>query len=297
MTEAPASRRLDHLVLMVRDLDAAETRFHELGFDMSARNHHPFGTSNNLAVFDGNFLEVLGVTDASKIPAHSDVSYSFAARCRDFLAETGEGVGMIVLDSADGRADHRSFAAAGFQTYEPVDFSRGATQPDGHIETVTFTICFLLHDAIPNLPHFVCQQHNPEYFWHPEFQQHANTARRLDAVTIWSDDPGGLAAFYGRLFGDAAVAPADGGFDVAMSRGRIRVRSRESAAREFGVTIGAGSPQVVAISVAVADLDAARRVLSARVRGLEDNDGCLRVPASEAAGVIIEFVADGGAGA
>lgn len=297
MTEAPASRGLDHLVLMVRDLDAAETRFRELGFDMSARNHHPFGTSNNLAIFDGNFLEVLGVTDGTKIPAHTADSYSFAARCRDFLAATGEGVGMIVLDSADGRADHKGFAAAGFQTYEPVDFSRGATQPDGHIETVTFTICFLLHDAIPNLPHFVCQQHSPEFFWHPEYQRHANTARRIDAVTIWSDDPEGLAAFYGRLFGTAAVAPVEGGFDIAMSRGLLLVRSRESAAREFGIKIDAETPQVVAVTVAVADLDAARRILSAKVAGLEDRDGHLRVPAIEAAGVIFDFVGDGEAGA
>ena len=46
-------RGLDHLVLTVRDLDAAEARFRALGFTLTPRAHHPFGTSNNLAIFDG----------------------------------------------------------------------------------------------------------------------------------------------------------------------------------------------------------------------------------------------------
>lgn len=296
MGDAPKPRGLDHLVLMVRDLDAAEQRFRELGFNMSARNHHPFGTSNNLAVFDGNFLEVLGVSDESKIPEHSAESYSFASRCRDFIAGSGEGVGMVVLDSADGRADHKLFQDAGFETFEPVDFSRGATQPDGSSETVSFTICFLLHDAIPNLPHFVCQQHNPELFWHADFQQHLNTARRIDEITIWSEDPAGLAAFYGRLFGEGAVAETGGEFIVAMARGRIRVLDRESAELEYGMKLGKAAPQLIAVSVAVADLDAARAVLQGQVRVLDDRGGRLRVPPAEAAGVVFDFVPDAQAG-
>ncbi len=293
MSNAGARRGLDHLVLVVNDLDAAEASFAAMGFSMTARAYHPFGTMNNLAIMDGNFIELVGIADPSKIPAHNDTTYSFAARCRDYLDQSGDGVAMVVLDSSDGRADHRQFVDAGFDTFEPVDFSRGARQPGGSEETVSFTICFLMHPSLPNAPHFVCQQHAPQYFWHEEFQTHRNTARRIEDVTIWSDDPDGLAEFYREVFGEDAVTAADGGFNISMARGRLRARSRESAELEYGLKLAANSPQVIAFTVAVGDLDAVRACLATEVNALDDRGDRLRLSAAEGFGAVIDFVQAG----
>ena len=44
MTHIAPPRPLDHLVLAVRDLDAAAAFYRALGFQVGARNRHPWGT-------------------------------------------------------------------------------------------------------------------------------------------------------------------------------------------------------------------------------------------------------------
>ena len=60
-------RRLDHFVVCVRDLAQAALDWQTLGFTLTPTGVHPFGTSNRLAQFGNNFLELLAVTDAAAV--------------------------------------------------------------------------------------------------------------------------------------------------------------------------------------------------------------------------------------
>ena len=284
-------RGLDHLVLTVRDLDAAEARFRALGFTMTPRAQHPFGTSNNLAIFDGNFLELLGVSAPEKIPEHEDGRFSFGQHALEFL-ERGEGLSYVVLDTADARADHRTFRSSGIATFEPVDFSRGARQPDGAERTVSFTICFALPPD-PAPPHFVCQQrHPPENFWRPEYQAHANGARRISEVVLRADRGEELAPFYAALFGPEALERTADGLVVRTGRGRISALTRAGLRRRFGVE-GAHDGAIVAMRFAVADAPRAERSLAAGGAPFSrEADGALRVAAEHGFGALLEFAAD-----
>ncbi|HEX2940532.1 MAG TPA: VOC family protein, partial [Rhodopila sp.] len=52
---------LDHVVVDVREsLDAAASAYIGLGFQLTPRGHHTLGSSNNLAMFGTNYLELLG---------------------------------------------------------------------------------------------------------------------------------------------------------------------------------------------------------------------------------------------
>ncbi|HMI00028.1 MAG TPA: VOC family protein [Bradyrhizobium sp.] len=51
-------RRIDHLVICVHDLARAEQNLRTLGFTLTPTGVHPFGTSNRLAMFGDNFLEL-----------------------------------------------------------------------------------------------------------------------------------------------------------------------------------------------------------------------------------------------
>jgi hypothetical protein len=282
-------RGLDHLVLTVRDLDAAEARFRALGFTLTPRAHHPFGTSNNLAIFDGNFLELLGVSDPAKIPGHEAGRFSFGQHTVEFL-KRGEGLSFIVLDTADARADHREFQARRIATFEPVDFSRGAKQPDGSDRTVSFTICFALPPD-PAPPHFVCQQrHPPENFWRPEYQAHDNTARRISEVVLRADGSEGLAPFYAALFGREALQESADGLVVRTGRGRISALTPAALRRRFGFE-GARDGAIVAMRFAVADLGRAERSLAAGGASFTRADGALRVAPEHGFGALLEFAA------
>lgn len=282
-------RGLDHLVLTVRDLDAAEARFRAMGFTLTPRAHHPFGTSNNLAIFDGNFLELLGVSAPEKIPAHEADRFSFGQHTLEFLRQ-GEGLSFIVLDTADARADHRAFQASGVPTFEPVDFSRGARQPDGSERVVSFTICFALPPE-PAPPHFVCQQrHPPENFWRPEYQRHANGARQIVEATLRADAPERLKPFYAALFGADAVQESADGLEVRTGRGRISALRPVALRRRFGGD-GPRDGAIVAMRFAVADLGQAERSLAESGTPFVRADGTLRVAPEHGFGAFLEFAA------
>ncbi|HEX9590413.1 MAG TPA: VOC family protein, partial [Bradyrhizobium sp.] len=91
-------RRIDHLIICVRDLAQAALSWQTLGFTLTPVGVHPFGTSNRLAMFANNFLELLAVTDAAAIPAAAPGRFSFAAHNQDFLA-AAEGMSMLAWHS------------------------------------------------------------------------------------------------------------------------------------------------------------------------------------------------------
>ena len=74
-----SSRRgIDHLVLAVEDLSAARDQFAAFGFLTTPLGRHPWGTGNHLVQFPRNFIEILGVVDASKLVPMRDDHFSFA---------------------------------------------------------------------------------------------------------------------------------------------------------------------------------------------------------------------------
>ena len=50
------ARGLDHIVHAVRDLDAAAALYQRLGFQVGARNAHPWGTHNHIVQMPGFFI-------------------------------------------------------------------------------------------------------------------------------------------------------------------------------------------------------------------------------------------------
>src|SRR5262249_19739276 len=123
-------KTINHLVLAGHDLEAMRAHYARLGFTVTPRGQHPFGTGNALIQLHGTYLKSLAVTAPQDLPEHDAGHFSFAAFNRDYIARH-QGFSMLVLDSADARADIKAWRAAGLHTYEPFDFSRTAKLPDG----------------------------------------------------------------------------------------------------------------------------------------------------------------------
>src|ERR1051326_7669569 len=101
-------RGLDHLVHVVRDLDAAGKLYERLGFTVGARNRHPWGTHNRIVQLPGFFVELLTVGEGERIAPPAPGTVSFGVFTRDFLAR-GEGLAMLVLEGKDVQVDVDAF--------------------------------------------------------------------------------------------------------------------------------------------------------------------------------------------
>jgi hypothetical protein len=159
---------------------------------------------------------------------------------------------MLVLASTDARADLAALAAAGAETYAPMDFERKARLPDGQEATVGFSLGFLTDPEMPELAFFLCQQHAPQHFWKPAYQRHANGAQAIRRVFLVADEPQRHGAALARLTGgDARVV--EGGIAVACGGGEALVVLRPDAIRDLapdGVPAPRQGPAFAGIEIA-----------------------------------------------
>ncbi|UWU80669.1 VOC family protein [Bradyrhizobium huanghuaihaiense] len=282
-------RRLDHLVICVRDLEQAALDWQALGFKLTPTGVHPFGTSNRLAQFADNFVELLAVTDDALVPASAPGHFSFAAHNRDFLTQA-EGMSMLVLHSTDAHADAARFKADGIGAYAPFDFGRDAVLPDGGTARVGFSLAFATDPAMPGVAFFTCQQrHPPELFWKPEYQRHANGAARVIEVVMSAEEPAAHRDFLERLMeGPAGLAP--GCLTIGDSDNRVTLLDPSELGRRLPGQVSGSSPRFCAARLAVADLDATRRALESNGVGFAMTGGVLLIPPVATHGLALEFV-------
>ena len=283
-------RRLDHLVICVHDLPQAALDWQKLGFSLTPTGVHPFGTSNRLAMFGNNFLELLAVTDPAAVPPPAPDRFSFAAHNRDFLA-SAEGMSMLAMHSTDAHADAARFKAERIGNYAPFDFGRDAVLPGGGAARVEFSLAFATDPAMPGIAFFTCQQrHPPELFWKGEYQRHPNGALRVIEVVMSAPEPAAHRGFLEHIT-ESAAELAPGRLTVGESGDRITVLGPAETARRLPGLAVAPSPRFCAARLAVTDLDATQRVLKSNGVEFGVSDAVLLVPPAASHGLALEFVA------
>jgi hypothetical protein len=277
-------RAIDHVVIPTLDLAAQATLYRRLGFQVGARNRHPWGTENHIVQFDGAFLELIGLGEGFEAPASDPRVFSFARFVAEFLARR-EGLAMLVLRSSDAEADRRAFAAKGLGDFQRFDFARRAQRPDGSSVDVAFSLAFASCAALPQTGFFVCQQHFPENFWSREAQVHPNGASAISGVVITHEAPGEIVEFLSG-FVDAPPRPVPGGFSVAS----IECITPDAFSERFG----ARAPEargLAAMRIAVADIEATASFVAERGVAFTRHDEMLVVDARDAMGALIAFAA------
>lgn len=283
-------RGIDHLVLCVRDLEAARGRYAAFGFTTTPRAEHPWGTDNSLVQLDGNFLELLSVVRTERIVEPAPGHFSFGAFNREFSARR-EGLSMLVFESHDAHADRDAFRANGLDTYLPFHFERLASLPDGSKATVGFSLAFVTDARLPETAFFTCQQHAPQHFWKPDYQRHPNGARQVVEVVMVADDPPSLADLYAGLEQPAAVRVRGSCLAVSTGRGAVTVVTAAAFRNRFGHDPAAGiGPRFAAYAVAVADLGTATALLERNEVPHAWRDGMATIAPENAFGVTVALV-------
>ena len=250
---------IDHVVLAARDLAALSEFYERLGFTCTPQAQHPFGTGNRLAQLQGNFIELLSVTKPDEVPEAKDGDFSFGAYNRDFL-KTDDGMSMLALTSDGWEIDRARFERSGFKLHPPFAFGRKARQPDGSEVKLDFRLTFLTDPALPRAPFFTCDHRHPgEIFWKPQYQTHANGARRIVEVQMVAENPEAHIGLFKRLFG--AVVPINGGICAGLDGAGFCVLEPEAFAETYPgarpPAVPEGEARFAGFRVAVDDLDAA----------------------------------------
>lgn len=289
-----AASGVDHVVLSVRDLDAAGAFLGRAGFTVTPRADLPFGTSNRFVLLDGNFIDLLATTSPEKIPPHRPERYSLGAQHQEMLARR-EGLSFVAMISDDARRDREKFIAGGLTAAEAIDVSRLAPQPDGTEARIAFTMVVVADSRLGDAQHFIYQIRTPDTFWPPAFQVHANGATEISEVVLVADEPAELAAYYSALVSPAAVHRVGNRVHVDTSKGRIVVLPPAELVQRFAgvdITVDDVRPYVAGFQVRSRGLDRVSAALDAGAITHVRRGDAIRLDPQQAFGAAIEFVAE-----
>jgi hypothetical protein len=243
----------DHLVINARDrLDEAEARYRDLGFALTPRGYHTLGSVNHCAVFGTDYLELISIGPR-------------ASGMRAELLGFPEGLNGIVFATSDAAALYQSLSAAGAPVEPPADFSRPVSLPGGTREA-RFRVVRVKAEAARYGRVYFCQHFTPKLVWRDEWRKHPNGASAIARAVILATDPNKTVALYRQLFGENALTQIADGWSLAAGDATLDIVSQawgtraEGEDRLLGLALRTGGP--------------------ARL-----------VPASEAFGAVVEFVA------
>ena len=268
---------LDHVVVNVRDgLDDAATLWERLGFMLTPRGHHTLGSSNHLAVFGGDYLELLGVQPGN---ARTDV------------LDWPVGLNGLVFKTYDADAAYLGLHAAGVPALPVQAFSRPVETPGG-AQDAAFRTVRIERDATPAGRMFFCQHLTPALVWDGAWQRHSNGALGIARVVVAADDPAGPATLLSRMFGWNAVPPRDHGASMAAGLARVDIMSPHALQAEFGGAAPAADGRkawMAALTLRTASLASAAAVLAASRIPHTHGPAGIVVPASELGGTTLVF--------
>ena len=285
-------RGLDHVVHVVRDLEAAGELYDMLGFTVGTRNRHPWGTDNRIVQLPGFFVELLEIADAEKIPPQDVTRFSFGAFNRDFLAEVGPGLSMLVLEGRDAAIDKLEFDTAGIGGIDLFSFEREGKRLDGVGVKVAFNLAYARDPASPHAGFFTCQQLFPEHFWSADLQRHMNGAQSVVGVVMTAADPAAHTGFLADFAGMDARRAVEGWYILKTPRGDIDVMSDALFTQRFGVPAPSGPGlRLAAVRFGVADMERLRRRVSSSRMSVEEIEGVVVVGPKAALGATLVFEA------
>jgi hypothetical protein len=233
---------IDHIVIVVKNLEGASEQFATAGFTVTPGGSHPTGTHNALIPFqDGSYLELIAIEDANLAKDHpwfkrmagkeGFVTFAVGADPLDYELERLAALGISAVDRKDG----------------------ARARPDG--KQLQWKSSALQSDPPVYLP-FLIQDVTDRALRVPggDAAEHKNGVKGTTGLTIVTDNVEQAMTPYGRMF-SAPVAALDHGFEGIQQGWRyfveeywidlIQPPAGESPLSEYLATYGPDIYQIV----------------------------------------------------
>src|SRR6266481_4633065 len=176
---------IDHVAIVVNELESAIASYSLAGFTVVRGGKHPIGSHNALIAFhDGSYLEVIAF-----IKPNTGHPWQRAL-------EKGSGIVDFCMCTDDLTGDIESMRRAGAKIGDPSPLTRD--RPDG------FHLSWVL--AIPSAPFngqvpFLIKDDTPRDERVPRERSHPNGATGIRTLAIAVNDPGVTSRYYARVLG------------------------------------------------------------------------------------------------
>jgi catechol 2,3-dioxygenase-like lactoylglutathione lyase family enzyme len=184
---------IDHLVIVVGDLDRAAGDYQRLGFTVVPGGRHPVGSHNALISFaDDSYLELIAF-------------YREATDHRWWEPlKKGERLADFCFQTDDLRGDTQKLRDAGVAINDPVPWSR--KRPDGYELKWILSLATGSHRGVAP---FLIEDVTPREERIPREMKHGNGATGIGKVTVAVGDLSEIDNWYRALLGSRGLAVSD----------------------------------------------------------------------------------------
>ncbi|MEQ8261928.1 VOC family protein [Pseudohaliea sp.] len=271
---------VDHIIIVVKDLNQASADYEALGFTLTAKSIHPFGTANRLIWLGGSFIELLAIEDPERLGAFAVI--------KDVLDRSGKDTPWgLVWSMQDPRATHEyceSIGMAPSALQEHV--TREIQHPDGSVHETCYSSFALVKSFSAHYMEGFSVQHRPDSTFAKAWKTHGNGGGVMKQVVLESPSLSQAAEHFD-AFGHGLLKERASSLEFGKGKCRVQIVPQLNAAE------AEPGPTLSAVEIAMADLAQFKRAVSAKVDFTETSSGTLDVAAEFAAGVRLRLT-DGG---
>lgn len=287
---------IHHPGLIAENIDAAVAQYERLGFLFTPLSiakislkpdEEPvyFGVGNRTAIFEKNFLEIVGVTDHDRWNQISKAQrgpFDLDERLNLY-----QGLHIMHFGTDDIEVVRARFEQSGVHASSIATLTRNVQTAEGERIMRAKTMHFP-KGANPEGLMQIAQHVTPELVLQPRYIHHRNGARQLTEVMVCSSTPDELAAKYARYSGKQ-VEHRDALYILNLGHTRVIVVDPAALERLVPGYTPPVLPFVAGFTVATASIDAARSVLQAGSIPFTEKGGRLTVGPEHACGSAVLY--------
>ena len=272
---------LDHVVINARDdMDRAADLYRRLGFTLTERGYHSLGSTNHLAMFGTDYLELIAVPKNATTGRLDLLTFPF-------------GLNGLVFGSEDSAVTYAELEKAGAPFDPPVEFTRPVKYTGGEGDA-RFRTVRMKPGHMPYGRVYFCHHFTRDLVWRDEWRRHANGVVAVHRAVIVEPDPARAAQLYATMFGAEAVHDMKGGKALVVGNARFELVTEKALKDEFGRAVpdAEGRPAyMAALTFRTTSLAKVSQVLAkGGIMGVTQHGNRIIVPASQAMNATIEFI-------
>ena len=252
---------LDHVGLIVRDLEVGRATYERLGFKLTPRSIHSgsrepgrpveqFGSGNHCVMLKKGYFEVMGLTDPDL--------YSTART----MLKKYEGLHIIAFEGGDAKTNFRTLSQRFDGVEEPRRLERlvdtGSCKDESR---AVFNNVTLDPKLFPEAKIIFIEHVTRELLWQPKWMNHPNGALSLEEVAICVQDINSGSEKYSRLLNCKPTFPMTGVAQFKLSQGKVYIVNPAGLAKWVSGASPRAVPSVFGVGFRVRDLEETKRVL------------------------------------
>lgn len=272
---------LDHVVINARDdMDHAADVYRRLGFTLTERGYHSLGSTNHLAMFGTDYLELIAVPKNATTGRLDLLTYPF-------------GLNGLVFGSEDSAVTYESLSKAGVPFDPPVEFTR-PVKVNGKEHDARFRTVRMKPGVVPYGRIYYCHHFTRHLVWRDEWRHHANGTVAVVRALIVEPDPAAASKLYADMFGPESIRDIKGGKSVVIGNSRFDIVTEAELKSQFGNAVpdaeGRKAYMAGLTFRTLSTAKAARALQEGKISGVTQSPGRLVVPAKQAINAVLEFV-------